>query len=99
MIPASGHPQRSDRVMPRPRPTAGGLRDALGELFPSVPEAPAQTRGAQVLGAVGHVAAGGIASTAILLPGTAGPPRRRPRSRTCFTAPLRGTSHPPPTSA
>ena len=79
MIPASGHPQRSDRVMPRPRPTAGGLRDALGELFPSVPEAPARTRGARVLGAVVQVAAVGIASIAMLLrvPG-------RPAWRTIF---------------
>ncbi len=79
MIPASGHPQRSDRVMPRPRPTAGGLRDALGELFPSVPEAPARARGAHVLGAVVQVAAVGIASIAMLLrvPG-------RPAWRTIF---------------
>src|SRR2546421_8717745 len=79
MIPASGHSQRSDRVMPRPRPTAGGLRDALGELFPSVPEAPARARGAQVLGAVVQVAAVGIASIAMLLrvPG-------RPAWRTIF---------------
>ena len=79
MIPASGHSQRSDRVMPRPRPTAGGLRDALGELFPSVPEAPARARGARVLGAVVQVAAVGIASVAMLLrvPG-------RPAWRTIF---------------
>ena len=81
MIPASGNPQRSDRVMPRPRPTAGGLRDALGELFPSVPEAPApaRARGARVLGAVVQVAAVGIASIAMLLriPG-------RPAWRTIF---------------
>ena len=63
MIPASGHSQRPDRVMPRPRPrpTAGGLRDALGALFPSVPES-ARARGARVLGAVVQVAAVGIAS-------------------------------------
>ena len=67
MIPASGHSQRSDRVMPRPRPTAGGLRDALGELFPSAPEAPARARGAHVLSAVVQVAAVGIASVAMLL--------------------------------
>ena len=81
MIPASGHPQRFDRVMPmpRPRPTAGGLRDALGELFPSVPEAPARARGARVLGAVVQVAAVGMASIAMLLriPG-------RPAWRTIF---------------
>ena len=79
MIPASGHSQRSDRVMPRPRPTAGGLRDALGELFPSVPEAPARARGAHVLSAVVQVAAVGIASVAMLLrvPG-------RPAWRTIF---------------
>src|SRR6266704_3416876 len=81
MIPASGHSQRSDRVMPRPRPrpTAGGLRDVLGELFPSVPEAPAPARGARVLGAVVQVAAVGIASVAMLLrvPG-------RPAWRTIF---------------
>ena len=79
MIPASGHSQRSDRVMPRPRPTAGGLRDALGELFPSVPETPARARGARVLGAVVQVAAVGIASVAMLLrvPG-------RPAWRTIF---------------
>ena len=81
MIPASGHSQRSDRVMPRPRPrpTAGGLRDALGELFPSAPEAPARARGARVLGAVVQVAAVGIASVAMLLrvPG-------RPAWRTIF---------------
>ena len=79
MIPASGHSQRSDRVMPRPRPTAGGLRDALGELFPSVPEVPARARGAHVLGAVVQVAAVGIASVAMLLrvPG-------RPAWRTIF---------------
>src|SRR2546430_15004472 len=79
MIPASGHSQRSDRVMARPRPTAGGLRDALGELFPSVPEAPARARGAHVLGAVVQVAAVGIASVAMLLrvPG-------RPAWRTIF---------------
>src|SRR6266704_1305504 len=81
MIPASGHSQRSDRVMPRPRPrpTAGGLRDVLGELFPSVPEAPARARGARVLGAVVQVAAVGIASVAMLLrvPG-------RPAWRTIF---------------
>lgn len=79
MIPASGHPQRSDRVMPRPRPTAGGLRDALGELFPSVPGAPARARGAHVLGAAVQVAAVGIASIAMLLrvPG-------RPAWRTIF---------------
>ena len=79
MIPASGHPQRSDRVMPRPRPTAGGVRDALGKLFPSVPEAPARARGARVLGAVVQVAAVGIAAIAMLLrvPG-------RPAWRTIF---------------
>src|SRR5215475_7648175 len=81
MIPASGHPQRLDRVMPRPRPrpTAGGLRDSLGELFPSVPEAPARARRARVLGAVVQVAAVGIASIAMLLrvPG-------RPAWRTIF---------------
>ena len=79
MIPASGHSQRPDRVMPRPRPTAGGLRDALGELFPSVPEAPARARGARVLGAVVQVAAVGIASVVMLLrvPG-------RPAWRTIF---------------
>ena len=79
MIPASGHSQRSDRVMPRPRPTAGGLRGALGELFPSAPEAPARARGARVLGAVVQVAAVGIASVAMLLrvPG-------RPAWRTIF---------------
>src|SRR6478735_11793575 len=79
MIPASGHSQRSDRVMPRPRPTAGGLRDALGELFPSGPEAPARARGARVLSAVVQVAAVGIASVAMLLrvPG-------RPAWRTIF---------------
>lgn len=79
MIPASGHPQRSDRVMPGPRPTAGGWRDALGELFPSVPEAPARARGARVLGAVVQVAAVGIAAIAMLLrvPG-------RPAWRTIF---------------
>jgi len=79
MIPASGHPQRSDRVMPRPRPTAGGLRDALGELFPSVPEARARARGARVLSAVVQVAAVGIAAVALLLriPG-------RPAWRTIF---------------
>jgi hypothetical protein len=79
MIPASGHPQRSDRVMPRPRPTAGGWRDALGELFPSVPEAPARARGARVLSAVVQVAAVGIAAIAMLLrvPG-------RPAWRTIF---------------
>ncbi len=79
MIPASGHSQRSDPVMPRPRPTAGGLRDALGELFPSVPEAPARARGAHVLSAVVQVAAVGIASVAMLLriPG-------RPAWRTIF---------------
>jgi hypothetical protein len=82
MIPASWHPQRSDRVMPRPprpRPTAGGLRDALGELFPSVPEAPARARGAHVLGAVVQVAAVGIASVVMLVrvPG-------RPAWRTIF---------------
>jgi len=81
MIPASGHPQRSDRVMPRPRPrpAAGGLRNALGELFPSAPEAPARARGARVLGAVVQIAAVGIASVAMLLrvPG-------RPAWRTIF---------------
>ena len=79
MIPTSGHSQRSDRVMPRPRPTAGGLRDALGELFPSVPEAPARARGTHVLSAVVQVAAVGIASVAMLLrvPG-------RPAWRTIF---------------
>src|SRR2546430_8918224 len=79
MIPASGHSQRSDRVMPRPRPRAGGLRDALGELFPSVPEAPARARSAHVLGAVVQVTAVGIASVAMLLrvPG-------RPAWRTIF---------------
>ena len=79
MIPASGHSQRSDPVMPRPRPAAGGLRDALGELFPSVPEAPARARGAHVLSAVVQVAAVGIASVAMLLriPG-------RPAWRTIF---------------
>ena len=79
MIPASGHSQRSDRVMPRPRPTAGVLRGALGELFPSAPEAPARARGARVLGAVVQVAAVGIASIAMLLrvPG-------RPAWRTIF---------------
>ena len=79
MIPASGHSQRSDRVMPRPRPTAGVLRGALGELFPSAPEAPARARGARVLGAVVQVAAVGIASVAMLLrvPG-------RPAWRTIF---------------
>ena len=79
MIPASRHPQRSDRAMPRPRPAAGGLRDALGELFPSVPEAPARAPGARLLGAVVQVAAVGIASIAMLLriPG-------RPAWRTIF---------------
>src|SRR2546430_2169533 len=79
MIPASGHSQRSDRVMARPRPGAGGGSDALGELFPSVPEAPARARGARVLGAVVQVAAVGIASVAMLLrvPG-------RPAWRTIF---------------
>src|SRR5690349_13531817 len=79
MIPASGHSRRPDRVMPRPRPTAGGLRGALGELFPSVPEAPTRARGARVLSAVVQVAAVGIASVAMLLriPG-------RPAWRTIF---------------
>ena len=81
MIPASGHPRRSDRVMPRPWPrlTAGGLRGALGELFPGVPEAPARARGARVLSAVVQVAAVGIASIVMLLrvPG-------RPAWRTIF---------------
>ena len=83
MIPASGHSERSGRVMPRPgpgpRPKAGGLRDALGELFPGVPGAPARARGAQVLGAVVQVAAVGVASVAMLLrvPG-------RPAWRTIF---------------
>src|ERR1700755_1328472 len=79
MIPASGHSQRPDRVMPRPRPTAGGLRDALGELFPSAPEAPARTRGVRVLRAMVQIAAVGIASVAMLLriPG-------RPAWRTIF---------------
>src|SRR5215469_6362760 len=79
MIPASGHRQRFDRLMPRPRPTAGGLRDALGGLFPSVPEAPARARGARVLGAAVQVAAVGIASIVMLLriPG-------RPAWRTIF---------------
>src|SRR6476659_9730204 len=79
MIPASGHSQRPDRVMPRPRPTAGGLRDALGELFPSAPEAPTRARGAHVLSAVVQVAAVVIASVAMLLriPG-------RPAWRTIF---------------
>jgi hypothetical protein len=65
--------------MPRLRPTAGGLRDALGELFPSAPEAPARARGARVLSAVVQVAAVGIASVAMLLriPG-------RPAWRTIF---------------
>jgi hypothetical protein len=55
------------------------LRDALGELFPSVPEAPARARGARVLGAVVQVAAVGIASVVMLLrvPG-------RPAWRTIF---------------
>src|ERR1700750_2307129 len=79
MIPASGHPQRSDRVMPPPRAAAGGLRDALSELFPSVPQAPARPRGARVFSAVVQVAAGGLASIAMLLriPG-------RPAWRTIF---------------
>lgn len=79
MIPSAGHRQRSDRVMPRPRPAAGGLRDALGGLFPGVPEAPARARGARVLGAVVQVAAVGIAALAMLLriPG-------RPAWRTIF---------------
>ena len=79
MIPASGHSQRSDRVTPRPRPTAGGLRDALGELFPSAPEVPVRARGARVLNALVQVAAVGIASVAMLLrvPG-------RPAWRTIF---------------
>src|ERR1700748_1792497 len=79
MIPASGHPQRSDRVMPPPRAAAGGLRDALSELFPSVPQAPARPRGARVFSAVVQVAAVGIASIAMLLriPG-------RPAWRTIF---------------
>jgi hypothetical protein len=79
MIPTSGHSQRSDRVMPRPRPTAGRLRDALGELFPSAPETPARARGARVLGVVVQVAAVGIASVVMLLrvPG-------RPAWRTIF---------------
>src|ERR1700750_1179434 len=79
MIRASGHSQRPDRVMPRPRPTAGGLRDALGQLFPSVPEVPARARGAHVLSAVVQGAAVGIASVAMLLrvPG-------RPAWRTIF---------------
>jgi len=81
MIPASGHPRRSDRVMPRPWPrlTAGGLRGALGELFPGVPEAPARARGARVPGAVVQVAAVGVASIVMLLrvPG-------RPAWRTIF---------------
>jgi hypothetical protein len=56
MIPASGHSQRSDRVMPRPRPQpeAGGWRDALGGLFPAAPEA--RARGARVLRAVVQIA-------------------------------------------
>jgi len=55
------------------------LRDALGELFPSVPEAPARARSAHVLGAVVQVTAVGIASVAMLLrvPG-------RPAWRTIF---------------
>src|SRR5690348_3014037 len=79
MIPASGHSQRSDRVMPRPQPTAGRLRDVLGELFPSIPETPARAPGARVLGVVVQVAAVGIASIAMLLriPG-------RPAWRTIF---------------
>lgn len=79
MIPASRHPQRSDRVISRSGPTAGGLRDALGEFFPSAPEAPARARGARVLGAVVQVAAVGIAAIAMLLriPG-------RPAWRTIF---------------
>jgi hypothetical protein len=79
MIPASRHSQRSDRVMPRPGPRAGGLRDALGGLFPGVPEVPARARGARVLSAVVQVAAVGIASVAMLLriPG-------RPAWRTIF---------------
>jgi hypothetical protein len=79
MIPASRHPPRFDRVMPPPSPTAGRLRDSLGELFPSAPEAPARTRGARMLGAVVQVAAVGIASMAMLLrvPG-------RPAWRTIF---------------
>jgi len=81
MIPASGHSQRPDRVMPRPRPrpTAGGLRGALGELFPSVPEAPTRARGVRVLRAMVQIAAVGIASVAMLLriPG-------RPAWRTIF---------------
>ena len=79
MIPASGHSRRSDRVMPRSRPAAGGLRGALGELFPGVPGAPARARGGRVPGAVVQVAAVGIASAAMLLrvPG-------RPAWRTIF---------------
>src|SRR6476646_11936306 len=79
MIPASGHSQRPDRVMPRPRPTAGGLRDALGELFPSAPEAPTRTRGVRVLRAMVQIAVVVIASVAMLLriPG-------RPAWRTIF---------------
>jgi hypothetical protein len=55
------------------------LRDALSELFPSVPQAPARPRGARVFSAVVQVAAVGIASVAMLLriPG-------RPAWRTIF---------------
>jgi hypothetical protein len=55
------------------------LRDALGGLFPGVPEVPARARGARVLNAVVQVAAVGIASVAMLLriPG-------RPAWRTIF---------------
>lgn len=79
MVPASGHPQRIDRVMPPPGPAAGGLRGSLGELFPSAPESPARAPGARVLGAVVQVAAVGIASIVMLLrvPG-------RPAWRTIF---------------
>jgi hypothetical protein len=79
MIPVSGHPQRSDRVTLRSRPAAGGLRHALGELFPGVPEAPPRPRGARVLSAVVQVAAVGIAAITLLLrvPG-------RPAWRTIF---------------
>jgi len=79
MIPASGHQQRSDRVVPRSRPMAGRLRAWLGELFPGGPAAPARARGARVLGAGVQVAAVGIASIAMLLriPG-------RPAWRTIF---------------
>jgi hypothetical protein len=81
MIPASGHQQRSGRVMPRSRsrPVAGRLRAWLGELFPGGAAALPRGRGARVLGAVAQVAAVGIASMVMLLrvPG-------RPAWRTIF---------------